>query len=53
MGAALQTLEGHLGGLDTETFLLDRKLVASASHDGVARLRDLAMGAALQTLEGY
>ena len=53
MGAALQTLEGQLGGLDDETLSLDRKLVASALRDRLARLWGSAMGGALQTLESY
>ncbi|KAH8594887.1 putative WD-repeat protein [Bisporella sp. PMI_857] len=51
--AALQTLEGHLGSVNSVAFSPDGKLVVSGSYDGTVRLWDAVTGAALQTLEGH
>jgi WD40 repeat protein len=52
-GAALQTLEGHLGPVSSVAFSPDGKQVASGSDDQTVRLWDAVTGAALQTLEGH
>jgi WD40 repeat protein len=52
-GAALQTLEGHLGPVNSVAFSPDGKQVVSGSYDKTVRLWDAATGAALQTLEGH
>jgi WD40 repeat protein len=51
--AALQTLEGHTGWVDSVAFSPDGKQVVSGSHDETVRLWDVATGASLQTLEGH
>jgi len=52
-GAALQTLEGHSGGVSSAAFSPDGKQVVSGSHDKTVRLWDTITGAALQTLKGH
>src|SRR5271154_1335137 len=64
MGASLQTLKGHVGGVnsvDSVAFSPDGWLLASGGRvkygglasDGVVRLWDLKTGASLQTLKGH
>jgi WD40 repeat protein len=52
-GAALQTLEGHLGLVISVAFSPDSRQVVSGSDDKTVRLWDATTGAALQTLEGH
>ena len=52
-GAALQTLEGHSGWVNSVAFSPDGKQVVSGSSDQTVRLWDSVTGAALQTLEGH
>jgi len=52
-GAALQTLEGHSGWVDSVAFSLDGQRVVSGSNDRTMRLWDIATGAALQMLKGH
>ncbi|OBT42047.1 hypothetical protein VE00_07428 [Pseudogymnoascus sp. WSF 3629] len=51
--AALQTLEGHSGPVNSVAFSPDGKQVASGSDDNTVRLRNAATGAELQTLKGH
>jgi WD40 repeat protein len=51
--AALQTLKGHSGFVNSVAFSPDGKQVVSGSGDKTVRLWDAATGAALQTLEGH
>ena len=51
--AALQTLEGHTGAVNSVAFSPNGKQVVSGSSDETVRLWDAATGAALQTLEGH
>jgi len=64
MGASLQTLKGHVGGVnsvDSVAFSPDGWLLASGGRvkygglasDGVVRLWDPKTGASLQTLKGH
>jgi WD40 repeat protein len=53
-GAALQTLKGYSSSVSLIAFLLDGKLVASASvYDKTVKLWDAGTRAALQTLKGH
>ncbi|KAM3067045.1 hypothetical protein ACMFMG_011824 [Clarireedia jacksonii] len=52
--AILQTLEGHMGSVNSVAFSPDGKLVVSGSHDKTVRLWDTATGQQIQpTLEGH
>src|SRR5204862_538431 len=51
--AALQTLEGHSGSVNSVAFSPDGKQVVSGSNDRTVRLWDAVRGAALQTLKGH
>lgn len=52
-GAALQTLEGHLGEVTSVDFSRDSTQVVSGSSNKTVRLWDTKTGAVLQTLEGH
>jgi WD40 repeat protein len=51
--AALHTLEGHTGSVESVAFSCDGKQVVSGSQDKIVRLWDVAIGTLLQTLEGH
>jgi WD40 repeat protein len=52
-GAALQTLKGHSGQVNSVAFSPDGRQVVSGSYYNTVRLWDVATGAVLQTLEGH
>src|SRR5271170_3939570 len=49
--SCLQTLEGHSGAVCSVAFSHDGKQLASASYDKTVKIRDLASGTCLQTLD--
>jgi WD40 repeat protein len=51
--ALARSLTGHTGPAVAVAFDLDGRLLATASHDGTARLWDLATGDCLRTLTGH
>ena len=51
--AALQTLEGHSGPVNSVAFSPDGKQVVSGSADKTVRFWDVVTGAELQTLKGH
>ena len=49
----LQTLEGHLGSVNTVAFSPDGSKLASGSYDNTIRVWDVASGQVNHTLEGH
>ncbi len=52
-GRELQTLQGHLAGINDLSFSPDSKIIASASSDNMVRLWDIATGKTLKILKGH
>ncbi len=52
-GRELQTLQGHLAGVNNISFSPDGKTLASASSDNTVRIWDIATGKTLKILQGH